>query len=80
MSNHLTRELTRPEKIELEKALRQLVFNGSLSDDVYHEALQAIGFSNTGEAIEFHGDFGALIRISLSQEEVQSKLLVPYAN
>jgi len=79
-TNSLYRELTRPEKIELEKALRQLLYNGSLSRGHYNDVLASFGFKNVGTALQFEGFYGEVISMEIDTEEVQLAKRLPYAN
>ena len=79
-TNSLYRELTRPEKIELEKALRQLLYNGSLSRGHYNDVLASFGFNNVGTALQFEGLYGEVISMEIDTEEVQFAKRLPYAN
>jgi hypothetical protein len=79
-TNSLYRELTRPEKIELEKALRQLLYNGSLSREHYNDVLASFGFKNVGTALQFEGLYGEVFSMEIDAEEVKLAKGMSYAH
>jgi len=71
MENKNNRELTRSEKINLEKSLRVLLISKRMSRMKYDELLKVLGMSNDGVKIYWEGIYNAEVSIILDKDDVQ---------
>ena len=71
MENKNNRELTRSEKINLEKSLRVLFISKRMSRMKYDELLKVLGMSNDGGKIYWEGIYNAEVSIILDKDDVQ---------
>lgn len=71
MENKNNRELTRSEKINLEKSLRVLLISKRISRMKYDELLKVLGMSNDGGKIYWEGIYNAEVSIILDKDDVQ---------